>query len=88
MTLKEELKKLYDDSNAAKKNGVLDNELTDMLRRAAKDGRSSVTLFARDLWDLDLYIGDVAKWAEAQGLGFCINELTFLQPLSVTISWG
>ena len=88
MTLKEELTKLYKESNAAKKNGVLDNELTDMLRRAAKDGRSSVTLFVRDLWDLDLYIGDVAEWAKSKGLGFFINELSFLQPLSITISWG
>ena len=88
MTLKDELKKLCDDSNAAKKNGVLDNELTDMLRRAAKDGRTSVTLFVRDLWDLDLYIGDVAEWAKSKGLGFSINELTFLLPLSITISWG
>ena len=88
MTLKEELKKLCEESNAAKKNGILDNELTDMLRRAAKDGRSSVTLFVRDLWDLDLYIGDVAEWAKSQGLGFFINDLSFLQPLSITISWG
>lgn len=88
MTLKDELSKLYSESRESKKNSVLGNELTDMLRRAAKDGRSSVTLFVRDLWDLDLYIGDVAKWAKSNGLNCIINEFTFLQPLSVTISWG
>lgn len=87
MTLKEELSKLYSESRESKKNSVLDNELTDMLRRAAKDGRSYVTLFVRDLWDLDLYISDVEKWAKSNGLN-CVITFSFAQPLSVTISWG
>ena len=88
MTLKDELSKLYSESKESKKNSVLDNELTDMLKRAAKDGQSSVTLFVRDLWDLDLRLKDVVEWSKSNGLNCIVNELTFLQPLSVTIFWG
>ena len=85
MTLKEELSKLYSESTASKRKQFLDN-LPDLLREKAKQGRVSVTIYASDVAPIGLYLGDITNWCDRNGLESKLN-IWSLDP-NITIYWG
>lgn len=87
MTLKEELGKLYSESTASKRKQFLDN-LPDLLRERAKEGKESITIYQSSILSIDLYIADLKEWCIKNGLDSkcVIWPLTF--DSNITIYWG
>ena len=87
MTLKDELSKLYSESTISKRKQFLDN-LPDLLRKNAKAGKESITIYQSSILSIDLYIADLKEWCIKNGLDSkcVIWPLTF--DSNITIYWG
>lgn len=92
MTLKEELKKLYEDSGIEKKRHFFDDVLPGALKETAKRGNKEATLFESDVKKYGITIRDIRKWCEDNGL-LCSYSEPFSHSYNIydgniTIYWG
>lgn len=86
MTLKEELTKLYKESDVAKKRSFIDKELPDRLREIAKKGYNCYTIAAAELEINHVGVSDMMQWCLDNGFKF-YTEST-LAGRYVSIYWA
>lgn len=70
MTLKDELTKLYKESDVAKKRSFIDKELPDRLREIAKKGYNCYTIAVAELEINHLGVSDMMQWCLDNGFKF------------------
>lgn len=93
MTLKDELKKLYEGSGAERKRQFFDDVLTSALKEAAKRGFRDVTLYESYVTKKHgVFLSDIRKWCEDNGLSCAYGEpfsyFGNTRGGSITIYWG
>lgn len=85
MTLKEELKKLYKESEATKKREFLEKTLPDRLRDAAKKGYNCCTIPHAEIEYNCLSDTEIKEWCIANGLRLYTTDV--LYGCYVSIYW-
>lgn len=83
MTLKEELKKLYEESETAKKRKFLDDVLPNRLREVAKKGYNCLTVPSAELSYNGLTILEIEQWCVDNGLKFYQENAIYGRYISV-----
>lgn len=95
MTLKDELKKLYEESEVAKRTAYFEKALPDRLRMEARNGSKSVTITSKELPPY-IILPDIANWCATNKIDCTLNtelqgssRLFIEWPASwVVISWA